>query len=153
MLVQRIDRESAPQGRDQLRALWSNEGQGADGALSAFKTINRRLAEDNATGELCGDDGAQIIRFPGCEQPQPLRFSAFRQPGSLDGVLIRVGGKDETVPVHLEDECTVHHCFATRETARRLAHNLYEAPPRVHGTGRWERDADGAWQLPASQRV
>jgi hypothetical protein len=147
VLVQRIDRESAPRVRDRIRALRPSEGQGADDALSAFKTINRRLAEDNATGQLCGNDGAQIIRFPGCEQPQPLTFGAFRQPGSLDGVLIRLGGTGETVPVHLEDDCAIHHCFATREIARRLAPHLYEAPLRVHGTGRWERDAEGAWQL------
>jgi hypothetical protein len=149
VLVQRIDRESAPRVRDRIRALRPSEGQGAGDALSAFKAIDRRLAEDNATGELCGDGGAQIIRFPGREQPQPqpLTFGAFRQPGRLDGVLIRLGGMGETVPVHLEDECAVHHCFATREMARRLARHLYEAPLRVHGAGRWERDAEGAWQL------
>lgn len=147
VLVQRIGRESAPRVLDRLRALRPTEGQGADDALRAFRDIDRRLAADNATGQLCADDGAQIIRFPGCERPRPLTFGSFRQPGSLDGVLIRLGGMGEPVPVHLQDECAVHHCFGTREMARRLALHLYEAPLRVHGTGRWERDAEGAWQL------
>lgn len=147
VLVQRIDRESAPKVRDRIRALSPSEGRGADDALRAFKNINLCLADDNATGQLYGDGGAQIIRFPGREQPQPLTFGAFRQPGRLDGILIRVGGKGESVPVHLEDEGAVHKCSATREVARRLAPYLFETPLRVHGTGRWERDAEGAWQL------
>lgn len=147
VLVQRIDRESVPRVRDRIHAFTRGEGEGADDARNAFKAINRRLAEDNATGQLCGENGAEIIRFPGCSQPRSLTFGAFRQPGSLDGVLIRLGGRGETVPVHLADEGAVHHCFATREIAHRLAPYLFEAPLRVHGTGRWERDAEGAWQL------
>ncbi len=71
VLVQRIDRESAPRVRDRIRALRPSEGQGAGDALSAFKAIDRRLAEDNATGELCGDGGAQIIRFPAASSLSP----------------------------------------------------------------------------------
>ena len=64
-----------------------------------------------------------------------------------DGILIRIGGRDETVPAHLRDGDTIHLCNATREMARRLARHLYGPPLRVHGNGRWERDADGCWVM------
>ena len=87
----------------------------------------------------------EVIRFPGREAPAPVTFGAFNQPGVLDGILIRIGGRDDTVPAHLRDGDTIHLCNATREMAKRLAVHLYGPPLRVHGDGRWERDAAGRW--------
>ena len=85
--------------------------------------------------------------FPGVEQTPGLTYGPFRERGTLDGVLIRVGGKDDTVPVHLLDGDKVHICNANREVARRLAPSLFGAILRVHGEGRWERDQEGKWNL------
>lgn len=74
-------------------------------------------------------------------------FGAFNQPDVLDGVLIRVGGRDDTVPVHLRDGDAIHMCNATRDMARRLAVHLYGPTLRVRGDARWERDADGVWSM------
>ncbi len=74
-------------------------------------------------------------------------FSAFNQAGTLDGVLIRIGGRDDIVPAHLRDGETVHICSAARGMARRLAIHLYGPVLRVRGEGRWERDAGGAWSM------
>jgi len=146
-LVQRIDRESVPKVQARVSAIDVIEGEGPEDALRAFKALDRRLAADNAVGHLYQGDGAEIIHFPGCEKAKPLTFGAFNQPGSLDGFLIKIGGKDETVPVHLQEGDTVYICNATREMARRLAPHLFAATLRVHGTGRWERDAEGSWNL------
>lgn len=81
------------------------------------------------------------------EQTHGLTDGPFREGGTLDGVLIRVGGKDDTVPVHLLDGDKVHICSANREVARLLAPNLCGPILRVHGEGRWERDQDGNWAL------
>lgn len=62
-------------------------------------------------------------------------------------MLIRVGGKGDPVPVHLQDGEAIHMCNATRATARRLAGHLYGRTLRVRGNGRWERQADGGWSL------
>ena len=94
-----------------------------------------RPADDNATGILQEGGGADVIRFPGGEEPAPVTFGAFNQTGVLDGVLIRIGGRDDTVPAHLRDGETIHLCNATREMARRLAVHLYGPPLRVHGYG------------------
>ena len=88
-----------------------------------------------------------MIQFPGREQPPPLTFGAFNQPGVLDGVLIRIGGRDDTVPVHLRDGETIHVCNANRNLAKRLAVHYDGSTLRVHGDGRWERDADGRWLM------
>lgn len=144
LLVQRVEPEAAPEVRRRLDA-FANDTAAKD-AADAFKALNRRLADDNATGSL-REGGAEVIRFPGREQPPPLTFGAFDQPGVLDGVLIRIGGRDDTVPVHLRDGETVHMCNATRELAQRLAVHLYGKVLRVQGEGRWERDADGAWWM------
>ena len=81
------------------------------------------------------------------EETRGLAYGPLREGGTLDGVLIRVGGKDEAEPVHLLDGDKVHVCNANREMARRLAPNLFGATLRVHGEGRWERDQDGNWNL------
>ena len=145
VLVQGVEPEAAPDVQERLDALRQEDPP--DDVVRPFKTLNRYLADDNATGVLQERGSAGVIRFPGRVEPAPVSFGAFSQTGVLDGVLIRIGGRDDTVPAHLRDGDTVHLCNATREMARRLAVHLYGPPLRVHGKGRWERDADGCWVL------
>ena len=146
VLVQKVERAAATEVRSRLRGLADNTAP--EDAAGAFDALNRRLAEDEATGSLHkGDSAAEVIRFPGREQPRPATFGAFNQPDVLDGVLIRIGGRDETVPVHLRDGKNIHICNANRDMARRLAIHLYGPVLRVRGEGRWERDAEGAWSM------
>ena len=145
VLVQNVEPEAAPEVRKRIHA-FAHDKAPAD-AAKAFRALNRYLADDDAIGSLRDGSGAEVIRFPGREQPPPLTFGPFNQPGVLDGVLIRVGGRDDTVPVHLRDGDTIHVCNATRDMARRLAVHLYGPPLRVRGDGRWERDADGGWSM------
>ena len=144
-LVQAVEPEAAADVRNRLRAV--ERGEADADAITAFAALDRRLASDDATGSLRDGGGAEVIRFPGRERPPPLTFGAFVQPGVLDGVLIRVGGKGRTAPVHLRDGETIHICNATRDMARRLAVHLYGPVLRVRGDGRWERDADGVWSM------
>ena len=145
VLVQIVEPEAAPEVRDRIQALANDKAP--DDAANAFKALNRYLAVDNAIGSLREGGGAEVIRFPGREQLAPLTFGAFNQPGVLDGILIRVGGRDDTVPVHLRDGDKIHTCNATRAMAKRLAVHLYGPTLRVQGDGRWERDADGGWLM------
>lgn len=145
VLVQNVEPEAAPEVRNRLRTI-ERDNTPADVA-AAFKALNRHLADDNATGRLQEDGGAEVVQFPGRERPKPLTFGAFNEPGVLDGVLIRVGGRDDTVPVHLLDGDAVHMCNATRDMARRLGVYLYGPPLRVRGEGRWERGAEGDWLM------
>jgi hypothetical protein len=71
-----------------------------------------------------------------------------RQYGSIDGVVVRIGGRDQTVHLTLEIEGGEHitGCHTNRQTAKELAHCLFE-PVRLFGRGRWARDNDGRWSL------
>ena len=145
VLVQVVEPEAVPMVRDRINAIAGNDA--TYDAIKAYDALNQRLAQDNATGSLREGGNDEVIRFSGCEQSRSLASGAFNQPGILDGVLIRVGGRDDTVPVHLRDGDTIHMCNASRDMARRLASHLYGAALRVYGNGCWERNADGLWRL------
>lgn len=144
-LVQCVESEAVPSVRQRIRSIALDDAP--DDVRRAFGSLNRLLAADNATGSLEECGGGQVVRFSGRDQPQSLTYGAITEPGVLDGVLVRIGGRDQTVPVHLSDGDVVHICNADREMARRLAVHLYGNTLRVQGIGRWKRDADGAWML------
>lgn len=145
VLVQHVERHAGAAVRERLDLA---QGDDAPPEIARRRAaINDRLAADNATGSIQEVGGAEIIRFPGRERPAGTSFGPFRQDGTFDGVLIRVGGKDDTVPVHLDDRGTIHRLNATRDMAKQLAPRLYGAPLRVYGSGRWERQHDGSWVL------
>jgi hypothetical protein len=62
-------------------------------------------------------------------------------------MLINVGGKDESVPVHLLSEGADLRCNASVELARKLGHHLLERTIRVYGRGKWYRSPTGKWYL------
>ncbi|MGJ5093873.1 hypothetical protein ACQR18_17515 [Bradyrhizobium oligotrophicum] len=115
--------------------------------MSVFQRIDSMLAKDNAVGVLSAHEGAEVIPFPGRTRPKPVRYGPFWERGSLDGVLIRIGGKDDTIPAMLQDGDATYNCNTTRELAKRLAPHLFGSPVRVHGNGKWVREEDGVWSL------
>lgn len=147
-LVHRVDTEDRPKVEDRLQAL--RLGDGTDDAAKAYRRLDDMLANDNAVGELVEGHHAIIIAFPGKTRPKPVEYGAFNQQGSLDGVPIKIGGLAETVPIHLQDigpRPIMHLCSATRNMARAIAAHLFENPIRVHGNGRWKREANGDWTM------
>ena len=144
-LVQAVDPEALPKVHTRIHA--AAQGRPPKSAARAIAKLNDLLAEDGTTGSLRESDGAEVFHFPGCERNRVPAFGPFKQEGSLDGVLVRVGGTDDTVPVHLQDGDAVHICNATREMARRLAPHLYDTTLRVHGEEHWERDGENVWQM------
>lgn len=117
-------------------------------AIKAFADIDTLLRKDSANGELIGDGGAVILRFPGITRPEPLEFGPFKQDGTLEGVVIRVGGKDDTIPIHLKDGDVVHSGLnATPEMAKKIILHYLGDTIRVSGTGTWFREANGTWLL------
>jgi hypothetical protein len=143
VLVHAIEWEAAPKVEERIRAVRLNEGP--PDAMKAFRAIDHRLASDNAIGRLVSPTKAKVIEFPGRSRPASAAYGPFTQPGSFDGVPIVIGGKDDPVPVHLQEGDKIHLCHASRAVARRLAVHLFESVVRVTGTGRWHRDPDGVW--------
>lgn len=142
--VIKVEREAAPKVRARVKSvIW---GDATGEAMRAYRTINRKLREDNAVGAVQEATGAEIIRFPGRED-EGDGFAAIRQQGTLDGEVIRIGGKTKIVPVSLQSEDqTFSYCYAKRALAKDLGRRLFE-PVRLFGIGRWTRDRKGNWNL------
>ena len=122
-------------------------------AQKAFVAINEKLKEDNASAELILPEevspaNARILKFPGHKQIAQLAYGPFNQEGTLEGLLIRIGGLGDSVPVHLQEENdTIHMCEARREIAIKLGPYYLKCPIRVSGTGRWFRNENGRWEM------
>ena len=145
-LVQQVEQDYAGLVQERLSA--ANRAEGVpDDVAKAVESLNHHLAQDDATGSLRDEGGAEIIPFPGRDGPTPQTYGPFKQLGAFDGVLVRVGGTDDTVPIHLQAGGAIHICNGTRDMARCLARRLYRGTLRVWGEGRWEREANGKWNL------
>ena len=144
-LVSDVDEPELPTIRK--RVLDAAKGVGDPKSISAYFNMNAKLLQDKTSGELQGDRGSKLLFFPGAIPQEEPSFGAFNETGTLDGTLIKVGGKGDTIPVHIEDQDRHHICNATRDMARRLAPYLFGEPLRLQGTGRWVREANSTWKL------
>jgi hypothetical protein len=116
--------------------------------LDAFRSLNKRLKEDNGTGKLViKGQRAPLLVFPGRDTPPPTLSEPVIQAGTLDGQLISIGGRDASVPARLQDGDTIYRLTTNRSVARQLAPHLYGNPVRVIGEGKWLRSDDGVWTL------
>lgn len=140
-----VEPDGVPKVADQLERL--RKGSANKEAVKAFKNLNNLLRDDNAIGKIYGLDRSNILEFPGreIEAPHIVRIS---QQTTVDGVVIKIGGVDETIPVTLRDQegnlirCEVRGSALAKEIGR----HYLEDPIRVHGIGKWQRDENG-WSL------
>ena len=145
VLVQQVEPGAEPRVRGRVLAVSRREG--SPDAMKAFRELDRQLTEQDAFGSLQTGGGTELLPFRGCKQLGQSAIGPFSQLGYLDGVLIRIGGTRDPVPVGLEDGERVHKCLASRRLAKRLAVDLFGAALRVDGKGRWVRESNGNWEL------
>jgi hypothetical protein len=148
-IVIRVEPEDVPKVTNRLHDL--RRGNASKDLLKIAAEIDNRLANDNAVGRILEEGGGgapiELFAFAGRTRPKPQSYGPFTQEGHLDGVLIGVGGKDETISVRLQNgDATYTGCDTTRAIARELGKHLFE-PVRIYGSGRWMREADGHWNL------
>jgi hypothetical protein len=115
-------------------------------AMEALSAIDDKLAADNAVGSI-RRGSAKIIEFPGRNRPKESSLGPIVQPGTVDGEVIQVGGRDETINVHIKSGDDFHRCITTKAIARRLAHHIFGPPVRLRGRGTWSRAESGEWKL------
>lgn len=120
---------------------------GASEAMRAYKAITEKLKQDKTGAVFMFEAGAEIIRFPSGKKEPTVTLGPFNQEGSLDGVIVRLGGINDPVPVHLESDSQTYQCLASRIVAREMAKHIFDTPVRVYGVGRWFRNATGEWAL------
>jgi hypothetical protein len=143
--VLHIDYEAAPKVLGRIERV--RRGESEPDAIAAERRLNQRLREDNGRA-LLQTEGAEIFLFPGRDLPLNTPVGAFNQDGTLDGVVIAIGGKRDPVPVHLDAGSIIYtKCVAKRAVAKRLAQHLFSDDVRLKGTGRWLVDQGGNWTL------
>ena len=146
----RVEFEDVPKVTSRLDDI--KRGNPPKDAAKLFAEVDNHLANDNATGQILVEDArgvvtAELLTFPGRDRPKATSFGPFTQDGNLDGILISVGGKDETISIRLQNGTTTYaNCETTRSIARELGKHLFE-PIRIFGTGRWSRETSGTWTL------
>lgn len=140
-----VDSAAAPKVHSRLRSASS-----ANPSIELAKTIanlNTLLRDDNAFGDLHAPGGAKIIQFPGKKEVLDDEV-VISEAGSIEGQLIRLGGKDETAHATIEVEPGRWENFALgRSLAKELARHLYGDDIRVFGKGKWRRSTQGGWIL------
>lgn len=145
-IVQRIDEEAAPIVEARIFHVARNEGEVVE--MKAYKAINDLLKADDASGELTFvHGGGQLLNFPGKFTPEPVKPQIVTQPGTIDGIVIKLGGKDATVPVLVQEGERTYNCTTTREVARALGKHIFGHELRFTGSGEWHRPESGGWTL------
>ncbi len=129
------------------RFVAANDGSLAE-AVAIRHQINKMLIEDHCVGTLKVVDGPKVIDFPGRKTPIAEEI-VVHESGELDGMVIRVGGRDATVPVQIEGSGTYFRCTTSRTIAKQLAAHLFDGYVRVMGNGKWARGIDGVWEMRA----
>lgn len=136
---------AAPKVQSRLKLVGA--GSGPEEANKAIHDINAMLREDNTSATLAVKGGALVINFPGCKTPL-AEEAIVHEAGELIGSVIRVGGKDETVPLLLQDtDGTTYLCNTSKAIAKELAHHLFGDLVRVQGHGKWRRTPERMWVL------
>jgi hypothetical protein len=140
-----VHETAAPKAHARLKLVGA--GTGPADTTQSVHHINAMLREDNASATLRVKGGALIVNFPGCKTPL-AEEAIVHEAGELIGSVIRVGGKDETVPLFLQDpDGTTYLCNTNRTIARELAHHLFGDLVRVQGMGKWRRTPERTWEL------
>lgn len=142
-----VDPPAAP--KVQARLLTARSANPPVELANSIANINKLLRDDNAFGELRAPGGAKIIQFPGKKEVLDDEI-VISEAGSIEGQLVRLGGKDETAHATIEIEPGHWENFALgRNLAKELAKHLYGDDIRVFGKGKWKRSIEGKWILEA----
>ncbi|XKH02220.1 hypothetical protein LG325_05405 [Marinobacter nauticus] len=120
-------------------------GMGTKRQQSAYRNLGKLMDQDGTGGAILNDTDTKILSFKKrSDDEKPL---VVNKPGSVQGRLYRVGGKDDTIPVSLEGaNGETLRCEASIDIAQALSALLFKQV-RVSGHGTWERSPEGVWKL------
>jgi hypothetical protein len=125
-------------------------GDAPEDAARARERIARRIGTNRGKRALLLDsDQNKVIEIP-VEQPTAAapKVPSFFKSGSIQGRIIKIGGKQDPVSVEIQDvDGFVYLCRANRELARKLGRHMFDPVLRVHGVGRWHRTDEGLWRI------
>lgn len=137
------DEQATPKVRERVESVVS--GTAPKPAMKAHKEIDDLLAHDNAIGGVyLGQQ--KLIEFPGRRRAQKEKIGPVRRDTSLDGQIFMIGGRDETINVHLRNGEKTFRCEVSIDLARRLAPYFLNGSVRLFGHGEWYR-IDSHWEM------
>jgi hypothetical protein len=140
-----VEEEYEPVISERVRQ--AQAGHSTKEANKAFKVLLDYLHDDENSAVMQWSRGDVVIEFPRKQTAGKVEYGPFTEEGSIDGLIVNLGGVDNTVPVHLVYQGRKFTCNATPDMARRLRNHLLEKPIRVHGKGKWYRNAEGDWEM------
>lgn len=125
------------------------EGGGSARRREAFYKIRHMVAEDGGQpATLREPKGAVILKFPSVDIGQDQVIHSVRQPTSIEGTLVRVGGISENAQILIQElnGNVIAGCTASRSVTQQMAHLIYHSI-RVSGIGTWHRTEEGKWAI------
>jgi hypothetical protein len=128
------------------RFLAAKTGSGHKKVYRAIEDLNELLAEDHTSAVLVSPFQGNVIEFPGIKRAVDPLIGPITQHDNIQGEIVQIGGRDETISVHVRDDKETHICTTTREMGRELAQHLFQHV-RLFGTAKWIRQANGKWKL------
>lgn len=141
--------EAAGRVSKRLSLAASRSDLAAKDALNALDRINELLIQDGTRGELKNPSGAVIYPFPGGKKPAPAKELVIEQESTITGQVIKIGGRDDTIPVLVKDNdgreynCTIMGAQLAKEISAYYLGEQIE----LTGKGKWKRTCAGQWEL------
>ncbi len=141
----KVDEPARPKVLDRVQAVRTDSAP-AD-LRKHYDRLDEMLRKDNAYGALAGEDNV-VVAFPGRNRPEPIVYGPFKQQGTIDGEVYRIGGKDATKHVNIRSgDQDLSVLYANHAIAMRLRHFLFGGLLRFTGEGTWFRHGNGQWEL------
>lgn len=129
----------------QKQVISIRNGSAPKTTMKMYDAIDSKLAEDSASAVLRGAYGT-VVQFPGnSNKPVSEDIGPVIEPDTIDGEIIQIGGRDETISVYIREKHeTPVICTTTRDKGRSLAQLIFQQV-RVKGQATWVR-ANNKWK-------
>ena len=112
-----------------------------------FSKFARLLQEDN-TSAYFTKNKKRIFEIKVANDN--LQKYDIKEEYELYGYVIKVGGRDDTVPLSLRDlydDSIIYNCNTNRNLAKDIAKYLFETPIKLSGVANWIKIGNSSWEL------
>lgn len=137
------DVQVVPKIRERVESVIN--GNAPKSALKAHAAIDDLLAADNAIGGVYLEK-EKVIEYPGRRRAMKEKVGPVRRATTIDGQIFSLGGRDETINVHLRNKQQTYRCEVSIDLARKLASHFLTGNVRLFGQGEWYR-IGSKWEM------